>query len=58
MWGNLKFWHGHDKFHNFTKSLKSLILGSREYFSQNFTILKQIKLINPTQCYHLREKCV
>ena len=22
MWGNLKFLHDHDKFHNFTKSLK------------------------------------
>ena len=43
MWGNLKFWEDHDKFHNFTKSL---ILGPRDDFSQNFTSLKKINQID------------
>ena len=46
IWGNLRFWHDHNKFHDFTKLLnkfhdftkllKITHFGSRDYFSQNF----------------------
>ena len=51
MWGYLRFWHDHDKFDNFTKSLKithcgvqRLILTKSHHFWK-----KLIKLINHTQ---------
>ena len=36
MWGNPRFWYDHDKYHNFTKSLKITHFGSRYYFSTKF----------------------
>ena len=46
MWGNLKCWHDHDKFHKFTKSLKITYCGSED-ISPILAFSKKIRSNNP-----------